>query len=111
MLDRAKHVVNQKAGRTSGTGAGRPITPKERPRGEGRTSSKPFSRTRNRGGDAVAIGDTPYDAAAAGKAKTPTIGVLCGGFTEASLRGAGCVDVYPGPAALFARFADTLLAR
>jgi phosphoglycolate phosphatase-like HAD superfamily hydrolase len=63
------------------------------------------------GGDAVAIGDTPYDAAAAGKAKIPTIGVLCGGFTEASLRGAGCVDVYPGPAALFARFADILLAR
>jgi phosphoglycolate phosphatase-like HAD superfamily hydrolase len=53
------------------------------------------------GGDAVAIG----------KAKISTIGVLCGGFTEASLRGAGCVDVYPGPPALFARFADTLLAR
>src|ERR1700733_3485714 len=30
------------------------------------------------GGDAVAIGDTPYDAAAAGKAKIGTIGVLCG---------------------------------
>src|SRR6185437_2514975 len=34
------------------------------------------------GGDAVAIGDTPYDAAAARKAKIATIGVLCGGFTE-----------------------------
>jgi HAD superfamily hydrolase (TIGR01549 family) len=63
------------------------------------------------GGDAVAIGDTPYDAAAAGKAKIATIGVLCGGFTEASLRQAGCVEVYPGPAALLARFGDTLLAR
>jgi phosphoglycolate phosphatase-like HAD superfamily hydrolase len=62
-------------------------------------------------GDAVAIGDTPYDASAAGKAGIATIGVLCGGFTEASLRETGCVDVYPGPAALFARFADTLLAR
>ena len=63
------------------------------------------------GADAVAIGDTPYDASAAGKAGSPTIGVLSGGFTEASLREAGCVDVYPGPAALFARFADTVLAR
>jgi HAD superfamily hydrolase (TIGR01549 family) len=63
------------------------------------------------GADAVAIGDTPYDAAAAGKAKIATIGVLCGGFTEDSLRQAGCVAVYPGPAALFARFADSLIAR
>jgi HAD superfamily hydrolase (TIGR01549 family) len=63
------------------------------------------------GGDAVAIGDTPYDATAAGKAKIATIGVLCGGFTEASLRQTGCVEVYPGPAALLARFGDSLLAR
>jgi HAD superfamily hydrolase (TIGR01549 family) len=63
------------------------------------------------GADAVAIGDTPYDAAAAGKAKIATIGVLCGGFTEDTLRQAGCVEVYPGPAALFARFGDSLLAR
>jgi phosphoglycolate phosphatase-like HAD superfamily hydrolase len=59
----------------------------------------------------VTIGDSPYDAEAAGKAKIATIGVLCGGFTEASLRESGCVDVYPGPAALFARFAKSLLAR
>jgi beta-phosphoglucomutase-like phosphatase (HAD superfamily) len=63
------------------------------------------------GADAVAIGDTPYDASAAGKAGIATIGVLCGGFTEASLREAGCCDVYPGSAALFARFEDSLLAR
>jgi phosphoglycolate phosphatase-like HAD superfamily hydrolase len=63
------------------------------------------------GADAVAIGDTPYDASAARKAGIATIGVLCGGFTEASLREAGCADVYPGPAALFAGFNDSLLAR
>jgi phosphoglycolate phosphatase-like HAD superfamily hydrolase len=63
------------------------------------------------GADAVAIGDTPYDASAARKAGIATIGVLCGGFTEASLREAGCADVYPGPAALFARFENSLLAR
>jgi phosphoglycolate phosphatase-like HAD superfamily hydrolase len=63
------------------------------------------------GVDAVAIGDTPYDASAAGKAGIATIGVLCGGLTEASLREAGCADVYPGPAALFARFEDSGLAK
>ncbi len=63
------------------------------------------------GADAVAIGDTPYDAEAAGKAKIATIGVLSGGFTESSLRQAGCVEIYPGPAALFTRFPNSLLAR
>src|ERR1700744_4114480 len=63
------------------------------------------------GADAVAVGDTPYDASAARKAGIATIGVLCGGFTEASLREAGCATVYPGSAALFARFEESLLAR
>ncbi len=62
------------------------------------------------GCNAVAIGDTPYDASAAGKVGIATIGVLCGGFTEGSLRQAGCAEVYPGPAALFARFEKSLLA-
>jgi HAD superfamily hydrolase (TIGR01549 family) len=61
------------------------------------------------GADAVAIGDTPYDAQAAGKAGIATIGVLCGGFTQSSLRQAGCVEIYPGPASLLARFGDSLL--
>ena len=56
------------------------------------------------GSEAIAIGDTPYDAMAAGKASIRTIGVLCGGFTEAELREGGCVAVYPGPAALLACF-------
>jgi HAD superfamily hydrolase (TIGR01549 family) len=63
------------------------------------------------GAQAVAIGDTPYDAEAAGKAGVETIGVLCGGFTEDSLRSAGCVEMYPGPAALFAVFDRSRLAR
>jgi HAD superfamily hydrolase (TIGR01509 family) len=68
-----------------------------------------LKKLRIEGAAAVAIGDTPYDAEAAGKAKIATIGVLCGGFTETTLRQAGCVEIYPGPAALFARFADSLL--
>jgi HAD superfamily hydrolase (TIGR01509 family) len=63
------------------------------------------------GVDAVAIGDTPYDAEAAGKAKIRTIGLLCGGFPESSLRQAGCIEIHPGPASLYARFSDSLLAR
>jgi phosphoglycolate phosphatase-like HAD superfamily hydrolase len=62
------------------------------------------------GREAVAIGDTPYDVEAARKAGIPTIGVLCGGFTEADLRRGGCVAVYPGPGALLACFGATLLA-
>ena len=63
------------------------------------------------GRDAVAIGDTPYDAEAARKAGIRTIGLLCGGFTEDDLRNAGCVEVYPGPAALLACFERSLLMK
>ena len=60
--------------------------------------------------DAVAIGDTPYDAEAAGKAGIASIGLLCGGFAESELRKGGCVAVYPGPAALLACFGSSPLA-
>jgi phosphoglycolate phosphatase-like HAD superfamily hydrolase len=63
------------------------------------------------GRDAVAIGDTPYDAEAARKAGIRTIGVLCGGFTEDELQEAGCAEIYPGPAALLACFERSLLMR
>jgi HAD superfamily hydrolase (TIGR01549 family) len=63
------------------------------------------------GDAAIAIGDSPYDAEAAGKAKIRTIGVLCGGFTEERLRHAGCVEVYPGPAALLACYGQTLFVK
>jgi HAD superfamily hydrolase (TIGR01509 family) len=52
----------------------------------------------------IAIGDTPYDAEAAGKAGLRTIGVLCGGFAEADLRKAGCVAIFRDPADLLKRF-------
>jgi HAD superfamily hydrolase (TIGR01509 family) len=39
--------------------------------------------------EAMVVGDTPYDAEAARMAGCRSIGVLCGGFTEASLREAG----------------------
>jgi HAD superfamily hydrolase (TIGR01509 family) len=44
--------------------------------------------------ECVAVGDTPYDAEAAGKGGLRTIGVLSGGWTEHDLRQAGCIAVY-----------------
>lgn len=61
--------------------------------------------------DAVTVGDSPYDAEAAVRAGIEPVGVLCGGFTEAELRAAGCIDVYPGPAALHACLETTPLLR
>jgi HAD superfamily hydrolase (TIGR01549 family) len=63
------------------------------------------------GAEAIAIGDTPYDAEAAGKAGVVTIGVLCGGFAESTLRRAGCTEIYPGPAALFARLSESIFGK
>jgi HAD superfamily hydrolase (TIGR01549 family) len=54
--------------------------------------------------EAIAVGDTPYDAEAAGKAKIPALGFLSGGFAEVDLRNAGCIEIYPGPAALLMGF-------
>lgn len=59
----------------------------------------------------VAVGDTPYDAESAGRAGMGTIGLLCGGWDAATLRKAGCVAVYAGPAELCERYDASPLAR
>jgi HAD superfamily hydrolase (TIGR01549 family) len=58
----------------------------------------------------VVVGDTPYDAEAAGKAGLRTIGFLSGGFPEEDLRAAGCFQIYEGPADLLARYDESALA-
>jgi HAD superfamily hydrolase (TIGR01509 family) len=50
--------------------------------------------------EVIVIGDSPYDAEAAGKLALRTIGVLSGGFAEHDLRQAGCLSVYRDPADL-----------
>jgi HAD superfamily hydrolase (TIGR01509 family) len=66
----------------------------------------------NLGADrAVALGDTPYDAEAAGKLGIRVIGLTCGGWKRDDLRDAGCVEVYQDPADLLLHFADSLFAR
>jgi HAD superfamily hydrolase (TIGR01549 family) len=59
--------------------------------------------------DVVAVGDTPYDAEAAAKAKLRCIGLLCGGWTQPQLRRAGCIAVYRDPADLLARYGESPL--
>ena len=59
--------------------------------------------------EAIVIGDTPYDAQAAGKIPVRTVGVLCGGFPEESLTDAGCIAIYKDPADLLARYDDSPL--
>ena len=45
-------------------------------------------------GDAVMVGDTPWDIEAARKAGLPTLAVMTGGFSEAELREAGAAVVF-----------------
>ena len=61
-------------------------------------------------GEVLVIGDTPYDAEAAAKAGLRTIGVLCGGFSEQSLRDAGCIAIYRGPTDILAQYDRSPLA-
>jgi HAD superfamily hydrolase (TIGR01509 family) len=61
--------------------------------------------------EAVVVGDTPWDAKAATKAGIAMIGVLCGGFAEADLRDAGCVQIFRDPEDLWRRYGDSLIAK
>ena len=61
--------------------------------------------------NALALGDTPYDAEAAGKADVWTIGVTSGGWTEKELLGAGCIEVYKDVADLLNNFERSAISR
>ncbi len=58
----------------------------------------------------IALGDTPYDASAAGALGIPIIGLTCGGWKRADLLAAGCIAVFQDPADLLLHFADSPLA-
>ena len=59
----------------------------------------------------LVIGDTPYDAQAAGKANLRTVGLMCGGWNEEELRQAGCIAIYRDPADLLSRYDDSPISR
>lgn len=52
----------------------------------------------------LVVGDTPFDAIAASKAKLKIVGVLCGDFSEKALREKGCVEVFQNPADLLENY-------
>jgi HAD superfamily hydrolase (TIGR01509 family) len=60
---------------------------------------------------AVALGDTPWDAQAAGKLGITVIGLTSGGWKADDLRAAGCVEVWQDPADLLLHFDDSALRR
>jgi HAD superfamily hydrolase (TIGR01509 family) len=59
--------------------------------------------------DAVMLGDTPYDVAAAQRAGVPIIAVRCGGWDDEALQGA--VAIYDDPAGLLAHYEASPLGR
>ena len=61
--------------------------------------------------ECIALGDTPYDAEAAGLAGLRTIGVTTGGWSREDLLGAGCVEVYASVAELLEKFEESALVR
>lgn len=61
--------------------------------------------------ETIVVGDTPYDAEAAGKAGLRTIGVLSGGFPETELRAAGANLIFEDPADLLAHYDQTPLGQ
>ncbi len=61
-------------------------------------------------GEAVMIGDTPWDIKAAAGAGVETIAVLTGGFSRAELEEAGAVLVFESVAELRERLGETALA-
>ena len=59
----------------------------------------------------LVVGDTPYDAQAAGKANLRTVGLMCGGWNEEELRQAGCIAIYRDPADLLLRYDESPICR
>jgi HAD superfamily hydrolase (TIGR01509 family) len=61
-------------------------------------------------GDAVMLGDTPWDCEAAKRAGVETVAVMTGGFSEQELREAGAVAVFESLPELLDRIGETPLA-
>lgn len=61
--------------------------------------------------EVLALGDTPYDAEAAGKANIRTVAVTTGGWSREDLMAAGCVEVWNDAADLFDNFDHSAFVR
>lgn len=60
---------------------------------------------------AVVVGDTPWDALAAGKLGLRTVGFRSGGFPDNALAEAGACEIYDGAQDLLARFDRSVFGR
>lgn len=56
--------------------------------------------------EALIIGDTPYDAEAAVKAKIRIIGVKTGGWSEEKLESKGCAEVYENITEIYKKYGE-----
>lgn len=61
--------------------------------------------------DVAVVGDTPWDAEAAGKLGLRIVGFRSGGFPDEALAGAGACELYDGPGDLLARFDRSVFGR
>jgi len=70
-----------------------------------------LEKAKMRPSQAVALGDTPWDAEAAGKLGISVIGLTCGGWKADDLKAAGCIEVWQNPADLWHHFDASALRR
>ena len=68
-----------------------------------------LSRAKAAPGEAIMIGDTPYDIEAARRAGVKTIAFRTGGWDDADL--AGALEIYDGPWELLQKLSSSALAR
>ena len=61
--------------------------------------------------EVAVVGDTPWDAKAAGKLGLRTVGFRSGGFPDDALTRAGACELYNGPSDLLARFDSSVFGR
>lgn len=62
-------------------------------------------------GEAAVVGDTPWDAKAAGRLGLRTVGFRSGGFPDEALAEAGACELYDGPEDLLRRFDRSVFGR
>lgn len=68
-----------------------------------------LKRARLAPGEAILLGDTPYDVGAGGRAGVAVVGLRCGGWDDASLEGA--IAIYDDPANLLAGYDHSPFAK
>ncbi len=61
--------------------------------------------------EGMVVGDTRFDAEAAGKIHLKAVGLLCGGTAAEKLKEAGMIAIYADPADLLERYAESPLAK